>query len=199
MTRRLITVLFVFALVASCGPQGSRQHKEKETATLLPNSSTTKSTDNIKLASKMPEIDPENPFHGISSKHDDIRRLISVSGGNVMGKEMLNGLLNFYFSRIRKDYPDISEKTLNEIRGLFEKEADIDALIDKFIPIYDKYYTQDEIREIADFFSSPVGQKMAVNSRPVVMECMEESKEWGQKLNNKLMPRIKILLAEEKR
>jgi hypothetical protein len=41
------------------------------------------------------------------------------------------------------------------------------------------------------FFESPVGQKEAIQSRPVTMECFEASKEWGRDLKRKAMPQIK--------
>jgi len=132
-----------------------------------------------------------------TSKTEDIKHFISVSGGNVMGKEMLKGLLNFYFLNMRKSFPDLPEKVFDDLRKIFEEEANIEELILMFVPIYDKYYAQEDIQEMSAFFSSPIGQKMVVNSRQVVAESMAVSKIWGYKLKGKAMPRIKARLKAE--
>jgi len=140
---------------------------------------------------------PRETLPGLVTKEDSIRHFISISGGNVMGKEMLKGLLNLHFLQMRRNHPELSDKVIDDMRAIFEEEADIDKLIDKFVPIYAKHYTQEEIEQMTAFFESPVGQKMAIQSRPVTMECFEASKEWGRDLKRKAMPQIKDRLRRE--
>lgn len=187
--RSKIIILGVFiAMVSGCGSSPSPPRDNVARASVSKDN-TSSSPAAVSPKTFVPEMK--------TSKTEDIKHFISVSGGNVLGREMLKGLLGFYFMNMRKSFPGVSEDVFRDIRKIMEEEANIDELILMFVPIYDKYYTQDEIREMTMFFESPVGKKMTVNSRSVVMESMEMSKIWGRELREKAMPRIKERLRAE--
>lgn len=52
----------------------------------------------------------------------------------------------------------------NEIR----KAVNVDEIIEGLVPIYDKYFTQEELQAYIDFYSSPAGRKL-VETIPHVM------------------------------
>lgn len=37
------------------------------------------------------------------------------------------------------------------------------------IPIYDKYYTEDDIKQLTDFYQTPIGKKV-ISSTPLIIE-----------------------------
>ena len=86
----------------------------------------------------------------------------------------------------------ITEKYLEKLFDLMEEELSWEKLKDDYIRIYSAVYTEEEIRELIEFYRSPVGQK-TVEQMPVLME---ESMAISQKYLLNLMPRIQELTAE---
>ena len=54
--------------------------------------------------------------------------------------------------------------------GSFEKNFDQQRAMQQIAAIYDKYFTDDEIKGLLDFYSSPLGQKFAAESSKINKE-----------------------------
>lgn len=80
-----------------------------------------------------------------------------------------------------------SEKA-NIFSGLFfQKMQDkmvsrFDDLLEMLIPIYDKYYTNEDLEGIIAFYSTPLGQKLLKNSPDVLRESQTVGYQWGSKI-----------------
>ena len=60
-----------------------------------------------------------------------------------------------------------------------ERKGELEAL---FIPIYDRHFSADELRQLLAFFRSPIGQKMLTEQPAIAREAMDAGREWGQHL-----------------
>lgn len=58
-----------------------------------------------------------------------------------------------------------------ELRTVF----DINGIIRQLVPIYDKYYSPEELREIIAFYKTPAGQKMIEVTPKIVSEFLQTS------------------------
>ena len=45
----------------------------------------------------------------------------------------------------------------------------VDEIIEQLIPIYDRYYTEEDLKELVTFYKGPVGQK-AISVTPQIMQ-----------------------------
>ena len=54
------------------------------------------------------------------------------------------------------------------------------------IPIYDKYYTETEIKELTDFYATPIGRKVITVTPLISQESMQAGQKWGKELGEKL-------------
>ncbi len=50
----------------------------------------------------------------------------------------------------------------------FKENVSVDEIIEKLIPLYDKYFTEDELKACITFYSSPDGQKL-LTTIPLLM------------------------------
>ena len=50
------------------------------------------------------------------------------------------------------------------------------------VPIYDKYYTIDDLRAVNAFYSSPAGRKILSTLPQVMHESISAGQEWGRKI-----------------
>jgi len=58
-----------------------------------------------------------------------------------------------------------------ELRTIF----DINGIIRQIVPIYDKYYSPEELREIIAFYKTPAGQKMIEVTPKIMSEFLQAS------------------------
>ena len=73
----------------------------------------------------------------------------------------------------------------NEIYKDLRDEMIID-LIDKMVPLYKKYYSEDELMEAIKLFQTPIGQKIAESKSLILNESMQLSMQWGMEISGKL-------------
>ncbi len=66
----------------------------------------------------------------------------------------------------------------------FQKEMDSDEFITLLIPVYDKYYTMDDLKAVNAFYSSPAGQHMVANMGPVAEDSRQIGEKYGMKLGD---------------
>jgi hypothetical protein len=114
-------------------------------------------------------IDPSK-FEGISpEKTELILTLIEVNG-------------------VRKSIQENMEKTIRQAPAGYQTQLeqlfDVNEIIQYLVPIYDKYYSMEELKNIIDFFRSPAGQKVIEVTPKIVQETMQASVEFFEKRVN---------------
>ena len=77
----------------------------------------------------------------------------------------------------------------NEIYKDLRDEMIID-LIDKMVPLYKKYYSEDELMEAIKLFQTQIGQKIAESKSLILNESMQLSMQWGMEISGKLQEMI---------
>ena len=109
-----------------------------------------------------------------------------VSGG----QKEIHGLSKFEKDELRKKSRENSARMSKRMRELFTERIDFAQLVeDIFYDLYDKYFTEAEIKDLVTFYSSPTGKKSvelqpkmfaesmssaAVLMKPKVLEIMTE-------------------------
>ena len=118
-----------------------------------------------------------------NSKHNNIRNLLELTGSANLGIQMMNQMIvNF-----KQAMPNVPEKFWTD----FMKEVNTDDLIKLIIPIYDKYFTKDDIKKMINFYNTPIGKK-TIKLMPLIMqESMVAGQEWGKQLGEKVAKKIK--------
>src|SRR3990167_8349423 len=71
--------------------------------------------------------------------------------------------------------------TLMEVNGTRQNmQTNIDEIIKQLIPIYDKYYTQEELKAMIDFYRSAPGKKLVEATPQIMKEALQVSVEYFQ-------------------
>lgn len=63
-----------------------------------------------------------------------------------------------------------------------QKKMDTKELFEKMIPLYDKYYTTEDLKAVNAFYESPAGQKILSTLPLIMQESMKIGQEWGMKI-----------------
>lgn len=70
------------------------------------------------------------------------------------------------------------------------KSSSLDDLTEMLVPVYQKYLTIEDLKEIVAFYQTPVGKKFA-NSNPMILqESMQVGQKWGMEMGRKIVSEI---------
>jgi hypothetical protein len=117
------------------------------------------------------------------AKRAEIRKLIELTGAANVSTEAMRHII----APIRTSYPDVPDAFWDT----FLKEVHPDELIDLVVPIYDRYYTLDEIHDLTRFYESPVGQKTIKVLPKLSAEAIDAGQQWGQTITDRAMRKLR--------
>jgi hypothetical protein len=118
-----------------------------------------------------------------STKIKHIRELLDVMGSGRLGVQVMTSMLQQY----KKSFPDVDAQFWDD----FLKEVKPDDLVNMIIPIYDKYFSDDDIRQLITFYNTPVGKKLVENLPAITQESMSIGMEWGKQIAGKVLERLR--------
>jgi hypothetical protein len=76
--------------------------------------------------------------------------------------------------------------------------AERDQVVDRLIPIYAKYLTKDDIRQITEFYRSPAGRKLVSVMPAISVESAKVGQEWMESILPGLQAELLRRLKSEK-
>lgn len=76
---------------------------------------------------------------------------------------------------------DVPESFWQEFESIFIQSAQED-LFELLYPIYQKYMTEAEVKDITKFYNTPTGKKFAEKTPFILQDSMAAGQQWGMKL-----------------
>ena len=121
-------------------------------------------------AAAKPDIDP--------AKEADIRALLELVGAHDQVQEAVTRIAEQSREKLLETVAsnDKGQAFVNNVVTSYEKKFDVDAATEQLIPIYDKHYTDEEIKGLLQFYGSPLGQKAAAESPKINREIQEATR-----------------------
>jgi uncharacterized protein len=111
-------------------------------------------------------------------KDSDIRALLELVGARDQVQDSVRQTAEQYREKLLATVPN-NEKgqafvntTINE----YEKRYDVDRVTEQLVALYDKHYTDEEIKSLLQFYGSPLGQKVAAESPKIFREIQETTR-----------------------
>ena len=123
------------------------------------------------------------------AKEADIRRLLQVTGASDLAMQSMDEMEKSIRPLMTNALP-AGEYRDHLVELFFEKfhaKRDPEQLISLIIPIYDKYYSDDEIKGLIQIYQSPLGQKMLSALPKIVTESQAAGKTWGEQMGRECM------------
>jgi hypothetical protein len=82
---------------------------------------------------------------------------------------------------------DYRDKLVDLFFVKFQSKADTQQLLDQIVPLYDKYLSDQEIKDLIQFYRSPLGQKTTQVMPTLTAEAQEVGRKWGEALGRQSM------------
>ncbi|AHC16360.1 DUF2059 domain-containing protein [Salinispira pacifica] len=116
------------------------------------------------------------------SKADDIQTLLELTNSADLSRQVIEMLIPQYQSMV----PDVPGEYW---QGLID-EFNGDELMGLIIPIYDRNFTHDEIKDLIAFYESPTGRRFIELQPKIMQESMEAGQKWGMELAQRIQQRL---------
>ena len=137
-----------------------------------------------------------NPVYSETEKVRDIKRLLEVSGILDRLSYMQESLLNNVSMMVTAPFPKVPDAFWGEFNQLIGKK-EMDDLIDRVIPVYDKHMSHETIKKLITMFKTPFWDEWKEKMPQISREAGVIGSEWGREhtqseaFNKKLQGLIK--------
>ena len=97
------------------------------------------------------------------AKEADIRSLMELVGARDLVQDGANTAIEQSREKLLATVPnnDKGQAFLNAFAASYQKKFDVDQVNAQLVGIYDKHFTEDEIKGLLQFYGSPLGQRVA--------------------------------------
>ena len=102
---------------------------------------------------------------------------------------MTTAILEQMLPALHRINPDIPKTFWDD----FVRSVDPNELTDLIIPIYQKYFNEDDIQAMLAFYQSKSGQKMIQSQSRLLQESMLAGEKWGQSIAEQIIEKHQSL------
>jgi hypothetical protein len=117
------------------------------------------------------------------AKEADIHSLMELVGARDLVQDGSNTAIEQSREKLLATVPnnDKGQAFVNAFAASYQKKFDVDQVTDQLVAIYDKHFTDDEIKGLLQFYGSPLGQKVAAEMPKIGRETQAAIRAAGAK------------------
>jgi hypothetical protein len=133
-----------------------------------------------------PAIDPV--------KEADIRSLMELVGARDLVQDGENTAVEQAREKLLATVPnnEKGQAFVNTFASIYQKKFDVDQVTEQLVGIYDKHYTDDEIKGLLQFYGSPLGQKVAAEMPKINRETQAAIRTVSGKAAREALTEVKM-------
>lgn len=114
-----------------------------------------------------------------------LRKMFEVSGT----EQTFQAAIKQMFTMYKQQFKEIDTETWVELESEFS-DTSLDDLTVMLVPVYEKYMTEADLKELIIFYESPVGQKYAKSIPLITQESMQVGQQWGMVIGEKFAKKM---------
>ncbi|MDH5748595.1 MAG: DUF2059 domain-containing protein [Rhodospirillales bacterium] len=120
-------------------------------------------------------------------KRDDLVKLFFLSGTTRFLDQLPSIMSQQMRGMIKNKVPKISEEHLNIINEEITREfkSSLSGFLDLMIPLYDKAFSHQEIKDMIVFYETPTGRKLNKILPDLAQAGMALGQQWGGKIGRR--------------
>lgn len=114
---------------------------------------------------------------------ESVREMMNLTGAGNIGIQVMQRLL----TELRPIFSDVPDSFWDEVM----QEVNPDELVSLIVPVYQKHFTEKEIRQLIKFYKSPIGRKVIQSLPQITQDSMDAGQQWGQALALRIIDKAK--------
>ncbi|GAA5104141.1 DUF2059 domain-containing protein [Wohlfahrtiimonas larvae] len=111
-----------------------------------------------------------------TASEQSIKQLIVETGAAEMGTMVFDQLL------AQLKAAGATDAQIAEV----QKEFKVDQLVDLLVPVYQKQFTEEDVKAFLEFYQSPAGKKLVEKQPMIMQESMVVGQQWGMGVAQKI-------------
>ena len=130
--------------------------------------------------------------HTEAAKEADIRHLLEVTNAGALAIQTMSEMETSMKPLISNALPEgeYRDKLVGLFFDKFHSKINPQQLIELIIPVYSKYYSDDEIKQLTELYGTPLGHKMILVTPKIMAESQEAGGKWGRELGRQCMMEV---------
>jgi len=126
-------------------------------------------------------------------KDSDIRALLELVGARDQVQDSVGQTAEQYREKLLATVPnnEKGQAFVNATINAYEKRYDVDRVTEQLVALYDKHYTDEEIKGLLQFYGSPLGQKVASENPKIFHEIQETTRAEAAKAVHDALQQVK--------
>jgi hypothetical protein len=142
---------------------------------------------------KQAQADPQPASDAVSSidpaKEADIRQLLALSGAAGLATQAMDTMEKTMRPLLTQSLPEgaYRDRLVDLFFEKFHAKRDPNHLMDLLMPIYAKYYTDEDLKGLIALYQTPLGKKMLTVLPKIMAESQAAGGQWGQQLGRDCM------------
>jgi hypothetical protein len=127
------------------------------------------------------------------AKEADIRSLMELVGARELVQDGENNAIEQSREKLLASVPnnDKGQAFVNAFAASYQKKFDVDQVTEQLVGIYDKHFTEDEIKGLLQFYGSPLGQKVAAEMPKIGREAQAAIRVANSKVAKEALAELK--------
>jgi hypothetical protein len=123
----------------------------------------------------------------------DIRSLMELVGARDLVQDGANAAIEQSREKILATVPnnDKGQAFVNAFAASYQKRFDVDQVTDQLVGVYDKHFSEDEIKGLLQFYGSPLGQKVAAEMPKISREIQAATRSASSKAAKEALAELK--------
>jgi hypothetical protein len=133
------------------------------------------------------------PALGIDpAKEADIRNLLEVVGTRQLANQAMQSMLSSMKPMLMNALPagEYREKLIDLFFAKFQTKYGEQQIVDMAVPIYDKYFSDGEIKELTKFYATPLGKKTIVALPKLMADLQAVGAKSGEEAGRQSMEEV---------
>ena len=123
-------------------------------------------------------------------KRIEIDRMLKLTGMEKLVDQMMNQMIAGFRANMKDVSSDFWDRFAQKVHG--------SEMIEMIIPLYDKYYSLEDLRAVNAFYSSPTGQRVLSTLPQIMKESMAIGQQWGAKISKQAVEEVKAEMEAKK-
>ncbi len=130
------------------------------------------------------KIDPQ--------KEAAIRKLFEIQGTRKAMEQVISGMSENMKPSLSQMLPpgDYREKLIGLFFEKFQSKLKVDDLVALSIPVYDKYFSKEDIEGLIQFYQTPIGKKVLSVLPQVLVESQTSAMHMGEEIGRQSMMEV---------
>ncbi len=128
-----------------------------------------------------------------STKETDIRSLMELVGARDVVQDGASNAIEQSREKLLATVPnnDKGQAFVNAFAASYQKKFDVGQVTEQLVSVYDKHFTQEEIKGLLQFYGSPLGQRVAAEMPKISREIQSVTRAAGNKAAREALAELK--------